>query len=120
MSVLVDWDEPSRGVELPCWIVLGDAKTDGPISLRNTGLDKVDEVPSSDPLVPTRGDYRNREFGHIVGDESIATIRLGIRPIPSRADRPGLFSNQSVVARPWPSSQIHRVPRIGHHLVGGR
>ena len=118
--MLLDRDEASRLVKATRWIVLGDAETHGSVSLSNAGLDEVDEEPSSDPLVPTGGDDCNRQFGHILSDEAIAMVRLCIRPIPSRAHRSVLFGNHSVVALPWPSSQVQRVPRIGHHLLSGR
>ncbi len=119
-SVLLDGDEASRLVKATRWIVLDDAETHGSVSLSNAGLDEVDEEPSSDPLVPTRGDDCNRQFGHILSDEAIAMVRRCIRPIPSRAHRSVLFGNQSIVALPWPSIQVQRVPRIGHHLLTGR
>jgi len=46
--------------------------------------------------------------------------RLGVRPISSRAHRCVLFCNQSIIARPRPFSEIHRIARIGDHLVTGR
>ena len=119
-SVLLDRDEAGRLVEATRWIVLGDAETHGSVSLSNAGLDEVDEEPSSDPLVSTGGDDCDRQFGHILSDEAIAMVALCIRPIPSRPHPSFLFGNQSIVALPWPSIQVQRVPRIGHHLRSGR
>src|SRR4051812_19770111 len=118
--MLLDENESSRLVEAARWIVLGDAETQGAVSVGNAGLDEGAEEPSSDPLLPTGGDDSNRQFGHILRDEAIAMVRLCIRPIPSRADRSVLVGDQPVVARPWPPSQVQRVPRIGHHLLRGR
>ena len=118
--MLLDQDEASRLVEATRWIVLSDAETQGSASLGNAGLDQVDEKPSSDPLLSTRGDDRNGQFGHILSHEAIAMVRLCIRPIPSRTHRAVLFGNQSVVASPRPSSEVQRIPRIGHHLLSCR
>jgi len=118
--VLLDRDETSPLVKAARWIVLGDAETDGWVSLSNTGLDEVDEEASSDPLVATGGDDCDRQFGHILSDEAIGMVRLCIGPIPSRAHWSVLLSNQSIVALSWPSSQVQRVPRIAHHLLSGR
>jgi len=113
-------DEASRLVQAASWIVLGDAETQGSTALGNAGFDEVVEKPSPDPLVPTGGDDGNAQFGHILSDEAMAVVRLGIRPIPGRAHRAVLFGNQSAVALPLPSGEVQRIPRIGHHLLSGR
>src|SRR4051794_10328737 len=118
--MLLDQDEAGRLVEAARWVVLGDAEAQGSESLGSAGFDEVAEEPSSDPVVSTGGDDCNRQFGHILSDEAITMIRLCIRPIPSRAHRSVLFGNQSVVALPRPSGEVHLVPRIGHHLLSGR
>src|SRR5581483_12358355 len=94
------------------WIVLGDAEAQGSESLGDAGLDEVDEEPASDPLVPAGRDHCDGQFGHVLSDEAIAMVRLGIRPIPRRTHRSVLFGNQSIVALPRPSSEVHRVTRI--------
>jgi hypothetical protein len=118
--VLLDRDEASRLVKATRWIVRDDAETYSWVSLSNAGLDEVGEEPSSDPLVPTGGDDCNGQFGHIVSDEAIAVACVCVRPVPSRAHRSVLFGNESIVALPWPSSEVQRVPGIGHHLLSGR
>jgi hypothetical protein len=115
--VFLDVDEADRLVEAAGRIGFGDAKTDRWVSLGNTGLDEVDEEPSSDPFVPTGRDDCDRQFRDILSDEAIAVGRLGEDPIPSRANRSALFGNQSIVASHWPSREVHRVARIGEHLV---
>ena len=116
----LDRDEATRLVQAARWIVSGDAETQAWVSLSNAGLDEVNEEPPSNPLVPTGGDDRNRQFGHILSDEAIAMVRLCIRPIPSRAHRSVLFGNQSIVALPRPPREVQRVAPIGEHLVSGR
>lgn len=74
--MLLDEDEASRLVESTRWVVLGDAETQGSASLGNAGFDQSDEKPSSDPLVSTRGDDCNGQFGHILSDEAMAMSRL--------------------------------------------
>src|SRR5438552_19051235 len=106
----LDQDESSRLVEATRWIVLGDAETQGSASVGNAGLYEVAEEPSSDPLVPTGGDDRNRQFGHILSDEAIAMVLLCIRAIPSHAHQSVLFCDQSIVALPRPPREIHRIP----------
>jgi hypothetical protein len=120
MSMLLDEHEASRLVEATRWVVLGDAETQGSASLGNASFDQAEQKPSSDPLVSTRGDDCNGQLRHILSDEAMAMSRLCIRSVPSRADRSVLFGDQSVIAMPWPSCEIHRVPRIGHHLLSGR
>jgi len=118
--VFLDRDEAIRRVQIARWIVLRNAETYGWVSLSNAGLDEVNEEPTSDPLVPAGRDDCDRQFGDILGDEAMAMARLRERPIPSRAQRSILFGNQSIVSLPRPSCEIHRVARIGEHLVSGR
>ena len=118
--MLLDRDEADRLVEAARRILFAHAETQSRVSLSNAGVDEVDEEPATDPLVPTRRDDCDRQFGDILSDEAIAMARLGVRPIPSRAHRSVLFGNESIVALPRPSSEVHRVARIGEHLVGGR
>ena len=116
----LDAHEADRLVEATRRIFAVDAETQSRVTLSNAGLDEVDEKPTTNPLVPTRHDYRDRQFRDILGDEAVAVDRLGIGPIPGCTHRPVLFGNESVVAFPRPSSEVHRVARIGEHLVGGR
>ena len=119
-SVLFDMDKAHRLVEPARWIRFGHAETHSPVPLTNTGMDQFDEEPATDPLVPTRPDDCDGQFGDIFGDEAVAVACLGERPIPSRAHRFALFGNQSIVAWPRPSREIGRVALIGEHLVSGR
>ena len=118
--MLLDRDKASRLIEATRWILFADAETHGWVSLSNARLDEVNEEPSSNPLVPTGRDDCDRQFGDTLSDEAIAMARLGERPIPSCADRPVLFGNQSIVALPRPSSEVRRVARIGEHLLSVR
>jgi len=118
--VFLNVDEADRLVEAARRVGFGDAETDRWVSLGNAGLDEVDEEPSSDPFVPTGRDDCDRQFRDILGDEAIAVGHLGEDPIPSRANRSPLFGNQSIVASHRPSSEVHRVARIGEHLVTTR
>src|SRR5689334_13320444 len=95
-SVFLDRDEAARLVEAARWIVLSDAQTHGSVSLRNAGLDEVNEESPSDPLVPAGRDHCNREFGDILSDEPMAMARLSEGPIPRRANRSLSFGNQTV------------------------
>ena len=65
----------------------------------------------------TTGD---RQFRDILGDEAVAVARLGVGPVPRRAERSILFGDEPVVAVPRPSGEVRRVARIGEHLVGSR
>ncbi len=102
------------------WIRLCHAETQRWTALAFTGVDEVDHEPTANPFVPTRRDDCDRQFGDIFGDKAVAMARLGVRPIPNRAHRCVLFCNQSMIARSRPSSEVHRIARIGEHLVTGR
>lgn len=112
--------EADRPIEATRRIGFGDAETERWISLGNAGLDEVDEEPSSDPFVPTGRDDCDRQFRDILSDEADPVGHLGEAPIPSRAHRSVLFGNQPIVAWHRPSSEVHRVARIGQHLVTAR
>lgn len=118
--MLLDRNETDRLVEATRRIAAVDAEAQSRVTLRNAGLDQVDEKPTTNPLVPTRHEYGDRQFRDIFRDEAIAMTHLGVGPIPSRAQRSVLFGNESMVALPRPSGEVHRVARIGKHLVGGR
>ena len=83
------------------------AETQRWIALAITGVDEVKQEPTTNPFVPTRRDDCDRQFGDIFGDKAVAVVRLGVRPIPSRTHWCVLFCNQSIVAWPRPSSEIH-------------
>ena len=116
----LDIDEANRLVEATSRVTVVDAETEGPVSLSNARLDEVDEEPSSDPLVPTGRDDCDRQLRDILRDEAIAVARLGVGPIPSRTQRFILNGDESVVAFPRPSSELHRIARIGEHFVTAR
>ena len=118
--MLLDVDEADRLVEAACRIGFGDTETDRSVSLGNAGRDEVDEELSSDPFVPTGRDDCDGQFRDILSDEAIAVGHPGEDPIPSRTDRSVLFGNQSIVASHRPSREVHRVARIGEHLVTTR
>src|SRR5579884_1680834 len=117
VSSFPERDETARLVQAACWIVLGDAQTQGSVPLTHAGRDEVCEEPSADPFVSTGGDYGNCQFGDVLSDEAMAVGRLGERPVPGRSDRLVLFSNKPEVAWSWPPLQVHRVARVGEHLV---
>ena len=117
---MLDRLEANRLVEATRWVVVVHTEAQSRMPLSNAGLDEADEEPSSNPLVTTRRHDSDRQFGDVLSNEAIAMVHLGVGPIPSRAQRSVLFGNQSVVALPWPPSEVHRVPRIGHHLISGR
>ncbi len=117
---MLDRLEANRLVEATRWVVVVHAEAQRRMPLSNAGLDEPDEEPSSDPLVTTRRDDSDRQLGDVLSNEAIAMVHLGVGPKPSRAQRSALFGNQSVVALPRPPNEVHRVPRIGHHLASGR
>jgi len=119
-SALADHDEPVRFVQGARRILTGDTETDRLVSLSNAGRDELGKESSSDPLVPATGNDCYRQFGNVFGDEPMAMDRLGERPIPRRTNGSVVLGNQSVVAGPRPTGQVHRVTRIGERLVAGR
>ena len=117
---MLDRLEANRLVQVTSWVVVVHAEAQSRMPLSNAGLDELDEEPSSDPQATTWRDDGDGELGDVLGNEAIAVVHLGVGPIPSRAQRSVLFGNQPVVALPWPPSEVHGVPGIGHHLARGR
>ena len=58
--MLLDRDEADRLVEATRWILFGHAETQSRVSLPNTGVDEVDEEPTTNPLVPPGRDDCDR------------------------------------------------------------
>ena len=83
--MLLEMHEANRLVEATRWIVLGDAETEGSVSLIDADFDEIDEEPSADSLAPAPRDGRDRQFGNVLRDEAKAVARLREGAIPGRS-----------------------------------
>lgn len=71
--------EANRLVEATRWVVVVHAEAQSRMPLSNAGLDEADEEPSSDPLVTTRRDDSDRQFGDVLGYDGVRCVLVVTR-----------------------------------------